>query len=135
MRALRWSTGLVAALSLAGCKCGREPEPVRPEMPEAATPRVVLSQQPWRKNPDGLAPVPSGSPSTLDGREEAAGYRMHADAANGCNGDKKCLVGRCGPLCTEWMSKNSPTTLSANRKNEIYFGCLGACLAGPDAGK
>lgn len=130
----RLALALAPILALTGCKDGKDPAG-RGE-PAASTPKVALSQQPWRQNPESLpAPAPAGSGSMLDGREEAAGYKMHADAANGCNGDKKCIGTRCGPLCTSWMNETYKTFRSVNQRNEVYFACLGACLAGPDGGK
>jgi hypothetical protein len=59
---------------------------------------------------------------------------MGASAQQGCS-DKRCIGEKCGKMCTQWMSENYTSFRSTNQRNVIYFNCLGACLAGPDAGK
>ena len=106
--------------------------------PTKSVPVVALSQQPWRNSAaDGsvaMQPPPSAQVPQGDGREVAAGSRIGRDSAAGCS-DEKCLLEKCGKLCVAWMDETYKAFKSTRQRNEVYFGCLGACLsAGREAG-
>jgi len=115
---------------LACTACVTDPKKKDPEPAQSSTPRLKLSEQPWRDaGRGGMA-----EPIRTDGRETTAGYQAGVSAHAACQ-DKTCLGNKCGKACTQWMSENYKSFTSTNQRNVIYFNCFGACLAPPDAGK
>ena len=80
-------------------------------------------------------PAVSANPfeTKTDGREIAAGKRLHADANQGC-ADLGCLGAKCGKLCSQFMAETykDGDFRSVRHRNTIFFNCQGACLDEPD---
>ena len=119
-----------------GCTCqGEKPAPGEPAG-NGGVPRVLFSAQPRVRGGEigatsaPASEAPSSAPPATD-RERAseAGYTLHDAAAKGC-ADDKCTGGNCGKLCTQWMDETIRTFKTPAAKNDTYFNCFGACLAG-----
>ena len=126
---MKWICLSFCAL-LAGCTCENKKQA---DETDSAIPRVAFSAQPRVRGEQfgATSATPPPATSAFPDRERAtrAGYDLHDSATKGCT-DQKCTGGNCGKLCTQWMDETIKTFSSVNAKNDTYFNCFGACLAG-----